>query len=188
MREHRRILGQAPRKTLLRADPQDVEEFLQTPERRLRINGIRLCSPASVRDPVAILAHLIYFLDKPCVASLEDFKYPIKAAVLYLLNGALHDLDDDRVAQPSHLILDFGEHLIPDDGLEHGKEDQDGEVVEMFQAEHRTRDDRSGLEALQSIVSAERPIPGKLVPMFPAQSAEQLKLVPRRNIPVPGIT
>jgi hypothetical protein len=91
------------------------------------------------------------------------------------------------VAQPSLLVLDVGEDLIPDDGLEYGKVDQDGEVIEMFQAERRAGDDRAGLQALQLIVPAERAIPGQMIPMLPAESAEQLELIPGRDIPAPSI-
>jgi hypothetical protein len=46
-----------------------------------------------VRDPIAILAHLIDLFDELCGMPLEDFKHPVEAAVLDLLNGALHDLN-----------------------------------------------------------------------------------------------
>ena len=105
-------------KTLLRADPQDVEEFLQTPERRLRINGSRLCSPASVRDPIAMPAHLIHFLDKPGVASLEDFKYPIRAAVLDLLNGVVHRPPGSSFSGPRPDDEGPGEHRRDRQGLQ----------------------------------------------------------------------
>jgi hypothetical protein len=90
------------------------------------------------------------------------------------------------MAQPTLLVLDLREKLIPDDGLKYGKEDQDRKVVEMLQAEARARYDRSGLEALQFLVSTERAIPREPIPMLLAESAEQFELVPGRNIPGPG--
>src|ERR1035438_5951483 len=105
------------------ANPQNVEEFFQASESRFRINRIRLRSPASVRDPIAILSYLIDFLDKARVAAFEDLQHAVETAVLDLLCGVLHDLNDDRMVQPTLLVLDFGEDLIPDDGLEHGKKD-----------------------------------------------------------------
>ena len=111
----------------------------------------------------------------------------VETAVLDLVCGVRHNLNDERMAQPALLIFDVGEHLSPDDGLEHGKKDEHREVVEMVQAEGRARDDRFGLEALQLIVSCRAAIPGQFIPMFPAESAEQFQLFPGRNIPGPGI-
>ena len=121
------------------ANSQHVEEFLQAPESRLRINGIRLRSPASLRDPIAIPSYLIDFLDTVRVEPLKDLKHTVETAVLDLFCGVGHNLKDEGMAQPTLLVLDFGEDLSPDDGLEHGKKDEHREVVEMIQAERRAR-------------------------------------------------
>ena len=140
-----------------------------------------------MRDPIAVLSDLIDLLDKVRVTAFEDLQHTVEAAVLDLLFGVVHDLDDHRMAKPTLLVLDFGEDPVPDNGLEDGEENQNREVVKVFQAEIRARDDSLGLESLEFVVSAERAIPGQSIPMFPAESAEQLELGPGRNVPAPGV-
>jgi hypothetical protein len=75
-------------------NPQNVEEFFQSPESRFRVNRVRLRSPAPVRDPISVLSHLIDVLDEACVAAFEDLQYAVEAAVLDLLCGVVQDLHD----------------------------------------------------------------------------------------------
>jgi hypothetical protein len=67
------------------ANSQNLEEFFQTPESRFGINRVRLRSPASMRNPVAILSHLIDLLDAAGVAPFEDLQYLVEAAVFGFL-------------------------------------------------------------------------------------------------------
>ncbi|MGO9920690.1 MAG: hypothetical protein ACLQIB_39115 [Isosphaeraceae bacterium] len=130
---------------------------------------------------------MIDLLDESRAIRLEDLKHPVDAPVLDLPYGVLHHLNDQRVAQQTLLCLDVREDLIPDDGLEYGKEDQDGEVVRVFQAKLRAGDDRAGFKLLQLVVLAERALPREAIPMLTAESAEQLELTSGCDIPVPSI-
>ena len=52
------------------------------------------------------------------------------------------------MAQPSFLVRDVGEDPVPDDGFKNGKEDEDGEVIEMFQAERGVGNDNAGFKLI----------------------------------------
>ena len=68
------------------------------------------------------------------------------------------------------LHTDLGTDSLPDDGLEDGEEENDGQVIELAQSPVGFPRDLRPLEGLQFLVLPKLTIPGKSIPMEIAQA------------------
>ena len=111
--------------------------------------------------PVAIPSHLVDSLDEVGTLTLEHIEDAEDAPLLDVLDRFVQDLDHKRMIEPVSLVLDIGSRSIPDDRFECREENQDGEIIPVFQAHARVSDDIPGFYGPQLFISSERAIPGQ---------------------------
>ncbi len=142
---------------------------------------------STVRDPVAISPNLIDFLDQVGIMPSEDFENLEETALLDVLNGSINHSAQEIEFQTALLFSDHGKRLVSHDRLKNRKEDQDGEIVEMIQAEFAIPFNQVRLKNPEMIVFADQSLPVHLGPISLREPSKQLQALSDRAIPLPGI-
>ena len=125
-------------------------------------------------DPVSISSYLVDLLDDVYVLTFVDIEHPEDTTLFEILDRLIEDSRHERMEQPVSRVSYIRSGSFPDNRLECGEKDENGEVVQVLQAQVGVSDDVPGLNAPEPFVFADRALPREVVPVSAPDPAEEV--------------